>query len=345
MSRIDLAFSFLPAFQIGTAALSKSADSSKQYEYPEYHESVEFIGTFEPLKPIEPVWTLGLSPKLQVCRFFRKTYRLARGNLFVVGVPIILSIQLIISFFLAAFAAPPSFQASKAKMPSRLAGNQTLELTAKTSQFGIARYLISKDAVSVTTFTGTTAWRNLTPDKVIMIRPENKIYLETTRKAWIDWARRGIDLVKIKRVQKVGVEELCGRQVEHFLAFETETPVKSKLSAEFWTLPASSFNDAVLSYWCEMLDLPTSFGFPIKVKQRHEGQFVTMVNPSALKTTSSKVSDFAAPAGYRQVKDLATFYFSEGGADLRSSDLSDLFMSEKRGLGDSPKKSVGEKAK
>lgn len=338
MSRIDLALNFLLAIQIGTAkfsVFSESHESNAPNASHEQPEPNEFTGTIDSVAP---------SPIVIIFRSFRKSH-LLNGNLFLSGLPIVLSIQLIISFFLAAFASPPSSQANKAKLPSRAGASQTFELSAKTSQFGSARYLISKDAVSVTTFTGSTAWQSLNPGKVVMIRPENKIYLETSRKEWIDWARRGIDAVKIKRVEKVGVEELCGRQVEHYLAFETETPIRSKLSAEFWTLPGSSFNDAVLSYWCEMLDLPISYGFPIKVKQRHEGQFVTMVNPSALRATSCKISDFAAPVGYRKVKDLATFYFSEGGADLRSSDLADLFMSEKRDGSKGAKKSVGEGSK
>lgn len=322
MSRLDRAFTFFPASEIETLS---------PYAFIEFALRLRLFRTFRESHLRKVHSRKGYS---------RKGYSLALCAL------LILYTLSIISFFHAAYASPPPPpQSTKARLSGATETSQALELLARTSQFGIARYLISKDAVSVITFTGSTVWRKNMPDKVIMVRPENKIFLETTRKDWINWARRGIDLVKIKHVEKVGVENLCGRTVEHYKAFETEVPIKSKPSAEFWTIPGNSFNDAVLKYWCDMLDLPTKYGFPIKVKQRHEGQFVTMVNPTSLKIVTSKTSDFAAPAGYRKARDLAAFYFSESGDELQSSDLTDLFMYEKRGGNRDLVKPVGEKDK
>lgn len=224
-------------------------------------------------------------------------------------------------FTAAATAAPSVTKPSKPE--------SFIELKAKTSMFGNVTFLIAPKQVVTKCFTGSSIWSSRKPEQVQLVHPEAGCYLNVATKDWIIRKRGGIDKVTIASVVKLGEEKVANQACVHYRGYQTKEANKSSPSIEFWSIAKPPCDKVTIEYFCSMFSVPSQYGLPIKVKQVSAGKLGMTLATVTFVTKPLSVKDFALPSGYRQVKDMGSFYFAEKGDSLEASELNNYFRSDR----------------
>lgn len=233
----------------------------------------------------------------------------------------LLSLMLCLSFSFPSSAAPPVTKAAKPE--------SFIELKAKTSLFGNVTFLIAQQQVVTRCFTGSTIWNSRKAEQVQLVHPEAGCYFNMATKDWIKKKRAGIDGVTISRVVKLGEEKLAKQTCVHYRGYDSKEVSKAGPSIEFWSIAKPPCDKETIDYVSKYFCVPSQYGLPIKVKQLHDGRFGTTLTPIAFETKTLRAKDFTMPSGYRQVKDIGSFYFAEKGDSLEASELNSYFRSDR----------------